>query len=163
MITQKELKEVLEYNPETGVFTRIKSSNNPVKIGSIAGTIDKNGYRRITLNGKRYLAHRLAYFYMTGNFPENQIDHINHIRNDNRWTNLRPATKSENQSNAKISKRNTTGYKGVSYDKRRNKYRAEICHNHNRIKLGSYTTAIEAHAAYISMAKKLNKEFACWK
>jgi len=100
---------------------------------------------------------------VTGNFPENQVDHINHIRDDNRWSNLRPATKLENQANAKISKRNTTGYKGVSYDKRRNKYRAEICHNHNRIKLGSYTTAPEAHNAYISMAKKLNKEFACWK
>ena len=86
MISQGELKEVLEYNPDTGVFIWRKPNGNRVKVGNVAGNKSVNGYIRIKIK-KEYLAHRLAYLYMIGNFPENDIDHINHIKDDNRWVN----------------------------------------------------------------------------
>ena len=165
MITQDELKEVLEYNPDTGLFVWLKANSNRIKIGSIAGCKhSKDGYISIMIRVNKilYKAHRLAHLYMTGNFPENNIDHINHIPYDNRWSNLRPATQSQNIANSEIHKDNATGYKGISYDKRRNKYRAEICHNGKRITLGCHNTPIQASLAYKNKAIELYGEYACF-
>ena len=165
MITQNELKEVLEYNPDTGVFTWKKVNSNRIKVGDVAGCKANNkGYISIMIriNKKLYSAHRLAHLYMTGNFPPIDIDHINHNPSDNRWCNLRAATKSQNLANVKMHKDNTTGYKGVSCDKRINKYKAEIRHNGKRITLGYFDTPIEAHAAYKKKAIEICGEFACF-
>ena len=160
MISQAQLKEVLEYNHDTGVFTWIKSNGNRrLKAGDVAGTKMKSGYIRITIKGKMYPAHRLAYLYMTGKFPENFIDHINHIKDDNIWTNLRDATNSQNQANRLKLNNNTSGYKGVCWDKERKKWGAQIMYMNKRIYLGRYTTLQEAAEAYKKKSIELFGEF----
>ena len=160
MISQGELKEVLEYNPDTGLFTWIKSNGLRVKVGSVAGTRDGNGYRRVTINRQRYMEHRLAYLYMTGNFPKNEIDHINHIQDDNRWVNLRAATASQNCGNVRKYKTNTSGYKGVYKQKRSDKWYSQISYNKKLIYIGTYSTPEEASEAYKKKSIELNGEFA---
>ena len=158
MLTIEQLKEVLEYNPDTGLFTWIKSTQQ-TKAGSVAGNKTNQGYIRISVKRKRYLAHRLAYLYMTGKFPENSIDHINHIRDDNRWTNLRAATNSQNQANRVKQKNNKAGYKGVCWHKSTKKWRAKIVHMNKSIYIGYYTTREEASEAYKKKAIELFGEF----
>ena len=160
MITQSELKEVLEYNPDTGVFTWKKTVSSRAKTGDVAGSKNNRRYINIRVNKKQYMAHRLAYFYMTGNFPENQIDHINHIRDDNRWSNLRDATHSQNQANQLKRKNNKSGYKGVAYYKRDKKWHARIMYMKKRIHLGCYNTPEEASEAYKKKAIELSGKFA---
>jgi hypothetical protein len=160
MITQSELKEVLEYNPDTGLFVWKKNSISK-KSGSIAGSKYKNGYIYIQINKKIYRAHRLAFLYMTGNFPENFIDHINHIRDDNRWTNLRDATLSQNQANRVNQKNNTSGYKGVSWNKQCKKWKAQISYMYKDIHIGLYTTPQEAAEAYKKKSIELFGKFSC--
>jgi hypothetical protein len=153
MITQSELKEVLDYNPDTGVFSWIKQN------GNVAGTKANGEYVRIQIKRKQYLAHRLAHLYMTGNFPKNDIDHINHIKDDNRWVNLRDATDSQNHANVKRHKKNTSGYKGVSWNKTNKKWRAKIEYMKKSMHLGYYTTPQEASEAYKKKAIELFGEF----
>ena len=160
MITQCELKEVLDYNPDTGVFTWKKNCRNRAVVGSVAGYKDNYGYICIKINRKTYKAHRLAYLYMTGNFPKNSIDHINHIKDDNRWANLRDATNSQNQSNKAKPKNNTSGYKGVTWNKRDENWRAKINCMNKTIHIGCYTTPQEASEAYKKKAIELSGEFA---
>ena len=160
MITQCELKELLDYNPDTGVFTWKKTVSNRTVVGSVAGNQDYNLYRRLTINGQRYMEHRLAYLYMTGNFPKNEMDHINHIPDDNRWANLRDATASQNCGNMRKYKTNTSGYKGVYKQKRTDKWYSQIKHNKKMIYIGTYSTPQEASEAYKKKAIELNGEFA---
>ena len=89
MITQKHLKEILDYNTETGIWTWRVNQARRIKIGQRAGTIISDGHRHIGISGKFYKAHRLAWLYMTGEFPKDEIDHINGVPDDNRWCNLR--------------------------------------------------------------------------
>ena len=117
ILTQERLKEVLNYDPETGVFVWVVKPSKSIKIGNVAGSDHTTGYRHIAINRKIIKSHRLAWLYMTGAFPPDQIDHINRIRNDNRFVNLRAVTRSENQHNSGKRKNNTAGYKGVSYRK----------------------------------------------
>ena len=111
-LTQERLKELLNYDASTGVFTR-KVSTNGAKAGDIAGRKTKGRYVEIRVDGGRYLAHRLAWLYMYGEFPSDDIDHINHIKTDNSLANLRVASKAENQKNRSLSIRNKTGVSGV--------------------------------------------------
>ena len=160
MITQSELKELLEYNPDTGLFIWLKSNGNRrLKAGDAAGAKMDAGYIRIQIKGKMYSAHRLAYLYMTGNFPENSIDHINHIRDDNRWVNLRDATHSQNKANQVKPKNNTSGYKGVSRNRVHKKWIAQIMYMNKSIYLGSYTTPQEASEAYNKKSIEIYGEF----
>ena len=103
-LTQEELKELLHYDPDTGVFTWKKGRQGRIKKGGIAGNEDQSGYCKIVVKGKRYGAHRLAFLYMEGYFPEHQVDHINRDRGDNRWVNLREATHTCNMRNCSRSK-----------------------------------------------------------
>lgn len=140
MIDQEKLKEYLAYNKETGLFTRkISVANNKAKKGSLCGFYDKKiKYITIKIESKNYLAHRLAWLYVYGEFPCNQIDHINHNKIDNRICNLRDVTNSENQKNTKLPKNNKTGHIGVYFDKQKNKYRSQINSNGVRYNLGTF-------------------------
>ena len=153
ILTQERLKELLNYDPETGVFVWIKKPANQINIGDAAGNLNLDGYRRICLGGAEFRAHRLAWLYMTGSFPPDEIDHINRDRADNRFANLRAATSSENKHNAGKRKRNICGYKGVSYDKHAKKWRAQIAFNRVLKHLGLFLTPEEASAAYLAAQK----------
>ncbi len=128
-ITQAKLKEVLKYNPNTGIFINKKDS--------CAGGVMNKGYIHIKISGKKYLAHRLAFLYMTNNIPE-FVDHINHDRRDNRWSNIRPATRDENSKNKTKCKNNTSGIMGVGWSKRSKKWQARINVDKKRIHLGYF-------------------------
>jgi HNH endonuclease len=113
LMTAERLRELLHYDPETGVFTWRKSASNRVAVGMVAGTLSKRGYVCIAVDGKTYKAHRLAFLWMTGCFPKRLVDHEDRNTSNNRWKNLRDATYSQNISNAKVYRTNTTGVKGV--------------------------------------------------
>ena len=144
-LTQNHLKSVLEYNHLTGIFKWKQRLSPIIKIGEAAGTIDCHGYIRIQLNKKKYKAHRLAFLYMNGFFPENEVDHINRIKTDNRWENLRNATRHENANNQENIKKSDNG---VSWCSKSQKWRAQRKgrSNENR-NLGYYKTHLAASYA----------------
>jgi hypothetical protein len=163
MITQQRLKELLDYNPDTGNFTyKTTGYRNRQKIGDVAGSKYNNGYIIIKIDQKRYAAHRLAFMYMTGSFPINSIDHVDRVRGYNAWINLREATTSENMQNRdSLSKNNISGYLGVSYNKsmKRLKRWSAIIRVENKQKyIGLFYTAKEASEAYIK-AKQIYHPF----
>lgn len=124
--TQQRLKELFDYSPETGLFTRLKTVNANAIAGNIAGYKGVQDYIHISIDGSTCLAHRLAWIYVHGKLPEGIIDHINGIRNDNRILNLREATDAENKRNARTPLRNTSGVKGVSWAKREKKWQVHM-------------------------------------
>ena len=146
MITQDELKKKLHYNLNTGIFTWLVANHNR-KIGDEAGTL-YNGYIRICINYKRYPAHHLVWLYIYGVFPIKQLDHINHNPSDNRIENLREASQKTNSQNASKSKKNTSGFKGVSWDKEKNKWRARIRINNKNVHLGYFVCLLDAARVY---------------
>ena len=152
MITQKELKELLHYDPETGVFMWVVLRQG-VRNGGVAGSMSY-GYIRIKVKGRSYQAHRLAWLSIHGKWPKEQIDHINHIRDDNRIENLREATNQENQRNASMKKNNKSGITGVYWYKRDNKWLAYIMTGGKLINLGYFTDKFEAICARKSAEKK---------
>lgn len=139
ILTQSRLKELLHYDPETGLFTRFS--------GKVAGAIRPDGYVRIMLARELYYAHRLAWLYMTGSLPPEQIDHINGNKTDNRLANLRAVTNFENQKNQRKPVSNTSGIIGVVWHKTKNKWNAQIKHKGRSIHLGYFTDIEEAAAA----------------
>lgn len=160
MITQQELKELLHYNPETGIFTRKTKVNRNKVIGSIAGTTDFHGYVAITIDGKKYKAHRLAWLYMYGKFPDNCIDHINNITTDNRIVNLRDATLSQNQCNKKINVNNSSGVKGVSWHKKMKKWRVRLYVNQKETNFGFFDDLELAQLVAEEARVKYHKQYA---
>jgi len=158
-LTQKDLKNALHYDPDTGFFTW-RMSKRGVIYGSVAGSLTDRGYVRITLDGKTYKAHRLAWLYMSGAWPVDQIDHIDAVRTNNKWENLRSATNQENHSNSPKRKNNKSGYKGVSWSRRDQNWFSTIMVNYKSIYLGSYASAEEAHAAYTEASAKYFGKFA---
>lgn len=125
--------------------------------GTIAGYIGTLGYVNIVLEGVSYKAHLLAFLYMKGKWPEVVPDHENRVRSDNRWLNLREATRSQNRANAKKRTDNTTGYTGVT--RFRNKFQAVVSFNKKKYHLGTFDSVLEAHEAYKLKAKELFGEF----
>lgn len=109
-----ELREILDYNPETGIF-KWKICTGSAYPGKEAGCLSDDGYVRIRVHKVLYLASRLAWLYMTGDWPTDQIDHINLVKNDNRWTNLREATASQNTIHRRIQSNNSNGIDDVHY------------------------------------------------
>lgn len=159
MLTKERLDEVLDYNPETGLFTwRIQASSRAL-IGTTAGTPNAYGHRQIRVDGRLYYEHRLAFLAMTGAFPPFQVDHINGVRSDNRWSNLRFATHAENRRNVGISKYNTSGVTGVCRDKASGKWWAGICDGGKTIHLGLFTEFKDAVAARRAAEVKYFGEF----
>lgn len=135
-LSLERLKESLHYNPSTGLFVWKISPCNSIKIGDIAGYKRKDDYIVLRLDKKRYLAHRVAWFYVYGVFPDNCLDHINQNPSDNRIDNLREVTFLENCRNKRKGRRNSTGCLGVSYSKKNKKYQSSIRFNQKHIWLG---------------------------
>jgi hypothetical protein len=165
------VQSILDYEPGTGDFRwrsrpreQFKSWHeycrwNTRYAGTLAGSLNGDGYRCIMIDGRDYKAHRIACLYVSGEWPVAQIDHVNERKADNRFVNLRKATASENKRNSKRHVDNTSGFKGVGWHKQRGKWRAQImlcgcCHH-----LGYFVTPEAAHAAYCEASARLHGEF----
>jgi hypothetical protein len=155
MLTQAELKSILHYNPETGIFTWLKNHAHIPAIGKIAGHLNKRGYIAIKVQPNLYSGHRLAWLYMTGSWPKKLLDHINGIKNDNRWCNLREVTQSQNKQNMYRKPANAKkGLLGVCF--KNNGWEASIKVDYKSIYIGRFKTEIEAHNAYLEMKRKIH-------
>lgn len=164
MLTAERLREVLNYDPETGVFTWKERLSNRIHVGDVVGwKNNKENDKSIetSIEGRRYPLHRLAWLYVYGEWPADLIDHINGNARDNRIANLRPASKLENNWNTKKSKRNTSGYKGVSFNKAMGRWVASIRTVDGQLTLGYFEDREKAHAEYVRVAKIYRGEFAC--
>lgn len=137
-LTQQRLKELLTYDPETGIFTWNVCRPVKIKPGDVAGSLDPGGYIRIRADDKSYMAHRLAYFYMKGVWPIGALDHKDRIRRNNAWSNIREATYEENSRNIGMRKDNASGYRGVHWSKRHSKWHAHIGLSGKKRCLGFY-------------------------
>jgi hypothetical protein len=159
-LTQSRLKEVLSYDPEAGEFRWLVCTSNRAPAGSLAGSVSSAlGYRLIGVDGVRYFAHRLAWLYMTGSFPAEQIDHANADRSDNRWANLRAASKADNMRNIGMRSDNGSGHTGVGWHAQTGKWRAYIAQDGRTIHLGLFDTKDAALAARNEAAAKAYGEF----
>jgi hypothetical protein len=156
-LTAERLRALLSYDPDTGIFTWIKSRRGH-RAGRVAGSRMLIGYRAIGIDGVKYYAHRLAVLHQTGRWHEAQVDHINGDRVDNRWCNLRGATNSQNAANTPPRSNNTLGLKGVSRNGKG--WRARIVQSGREIHLGTFASPEEASAAYAGAAAELHGGFA---
>jgi len=158
-ISYKDLIRILHYDPDTGIF-RWAMPRPKVRVGEEAGYIHRKGYRCIELFGKHYAAHRLAWFYVTEQWPNALIDHKDCNRSNNAFANLRQATNGQNRANSKHNNKN--GYKGVTHHAwlKEKPYQAQITFQKKVIYLGCYATPEEAHAAYKKAALDLHGEYA---
>lgn len=157
-ITRESMAKLISYNPKTGKFVwgrRESESFNKTHAGKVAGYIDWDGYRVITMDRGIYMAHRLAFLWMTGAFPSGQVDHINHIRDDNRWQNLRVVSHKENARNAALPRDNKSGVCGVGWHLETGKWRAYITENRKQIYLGLHEDFFEAVCARKSAENRL--------
>ena len=157
MLEHKDLLDLINYDEYTGIFTW-KKARRGVVTGKILGCDNGFGYLRITVLGRSYYAHRLAWFYIHGDFPKNEIDHINGVKNDNRIANLRDVPNQVNAQNKLFAKSNSKSQiLGVSWHKKANKWQADICIYKNKEYLGLFDSAEDAHKAYIN--KKLTIKY----
>lgn len=151
------LDEVLKYNAETGDLIWLIRPRHDIPVGSVAGTLDSRGYIQICYKGRFYRAHRIAWYLQTGLWPEQEIDHKNGVRNDNRWCNLRLCTSSENKHNIGGARINSSsGVLGAAWDKQTGKYLSSIQINGKRVHLGRFNTAEEAGRAYLEAKNKFH-------
>jgi len=140
------LRSMLHYDPETGIFTWRSKPSKQIKIGDVAGCLGDHGYILIRLRGVLYRAHRLAWFYVYGEWPTEEVDHINGKPSDNRLCNLREATRKQNMENRGLNANNSTGFRGVTFTKRLNKFKATLRNHWKTHNLGHFETAEEAAA-----------------
>ena len=153
-LTSKRVRELLNYDKDTGIFTwKVSRRNQFTKPGMLAGFKDTSGYMGIEIDGKRYLSHRLAWFYLYDKWPDDEIDHINRVRDDNKIKNLRIVTHYENTKNKGNYKNNTTGFKGVTI--KNNRFTAQITFKGKCRHIGCFETAEQASEAYQNELKKL--------
>lgn len=164
MITRERLMELLDYDPETGIFVWRVARNSRTRAGSIAGAVatHSTGYqcRRIGIDGRSYLAHRLAWLYLHGRWPVDQIDHIDNDSLNNRIANLREARHAENMRNRGAQANNVSGLKGVSWDKKSRKWYAAIKCNGRMQSIGRFERIEDAASAYEATARRIHGEFA---
>ena len=160
-LTQKLLKTLVHYDPDTGVWKRNKKYDSygrkNISYSKIAGYVEPSGYKRIWIGNKPYSSSRLAWLYVEGYWPEHQIDHINRIKDDDRWRNLRHVTPQCNIRNRGINKNSSTGISGVYWNKRRNKFRAHI-KNYKNFHLGYYKNFYNAVCARLAAEQCLGWE-----
>ena len=157
----ENIKEYISYNSVTGDLTWIKRPSNRAQVGTIAGNANStNGYTVIEFKHVPYKAHRVAWFLKTGEQPPDEIDHRDGDGLNNAWGNLRDATHNQNQHNKGKQHGNSSGYKGVTYVKTADKWRARIMLNNKSIHLGYFDAPELAHEAYCKAADEYHKEFA---
>lgn len=155
-LTQDYLKKILDYDPASGVFVW-KRANKVRKAGDVAGGKMPSGYARVKIGRCHYLAHRLAWLWVHGKWPANDIDHIDHNPSNNRIKNLRDVSKSENAQNQIHAKADgSSGFLGVSYRKDRGKYKATIIVRGRQKCLGHFAIAQDAHAAYVAAKRVMH-------
>ena len=156
ILTQKYLREILDYDPESGLF-RWSKRRPKIVLGTVAGTLTAKGAVRILIHGRGYYAHRLVWLYVHGRWPPQQIDHIDLDRSNNRLDNLREASNGQNCAHRRPF--GASGLKGASRAKS-GKWRATMTVNKKAVYLGEFLTAEEAHAAYAKAAKLAHGPFA---
>jgi len=156
-ISRDKVLEYLSFDESTGRF-HLRRKTNRWPAGWAIGTTDTRGHLQIAIEGKLYLAHRLAWLVTHGYWPEAGIDHIDGDKQNNRTNNLRLCNQSQNCANSKMPKTNTVGLKGVT--RHGTRFRAQICVNRKKMHIGVYATAEEAHDAYVRTAKEFFGEFA---
>lgn len=148
------MKSLLAYSPETGEFKWLVCRSRKSQVGSVAGNLNQKGYVIIGISGRTYQAHRLAFLFMEGFFPESQVDHIDGNRSNNRFSNLRKCSPKENNENRKIPCNNTSGYLGVSKSGRG--WRARIKHDRIYLNLGTFDSKEEAYQAYLKKKSEIH-------
>jgi len=148
-LTQERLKEILHYDPLTGIFTWLVANSNRININDVAGSL-KDGYIRIKIDNEQYYAHRLAWLYVYGYFPEHQIDHKNGIENQNWISNLKEATPTCQNQNRKVGTNNSSGFIGVGWNKDRKKWRSRIDIHGKQILIGIYNDPVSAALARVA-------------
>jgi hypothetical protein len=159
-LTADRLRQLLDYDPETGVFTwRVNGRKNPHE-GKVAGVINASGGRVIRVDFRMYHAARLAWLHVYGEWPEGFVDHINRDRSDDSLRNLREADRGQNTWNSKRNSRNTSGHKGVHFSKVQGRWRALIGHRGKMHYLGSFEKIEEAIAARATAVQRLHGSFA---
>jgi hypothetical protein len=160
-LTKDRLREVLSYNPDTGVWIWIKKTSKKILIGDIAGNVKDGKYRQIKIDGFLYYAHVLAWLYMTGEWPKGEIDHKdnNGSKDDNRWCNLREATSSQNKFNTEKHRNNTSGMKNLSWDKSRCKWVVSFSIKGKQSFRKRYNNKEDAINAIYEVAEKLHGQF----
>jgi hypothetical protein len=155
-LSATRVRELLDYDPETGHFYW-RVSRGRVSRGSLAGGVHIDGYVLITLDGRIYRSHRLAWLYTHGAWPNGEIDHINGDRTDNRVINLRDTTRAENSQNQRHSRKGSkAGLIGVSWQKITRRWQARIFVSGKNKHLGYFDTPEAAHAAYINAKTELH-------
>jgi hypothetical protein len=166
-LTAEKLRDCLSYDPETGVFVRLTCKQQPGLVGKIAGSFAGNrGYTQISVGGRLYKAHRLAWLYVYGAWPQGDLDHANGNRADNRIANLREATRSQNNHNGPTRANNKHGVKGVVHIAHvrgfplAKPWRARLTVGRRQIHLGYFETPKAAQAAYAAAAAKHFGDFA---
>lgn len=159
-LTHERLKEVLDYDPETGLMRWKTRLSGCIKVGAVAGCHpknDKNDYVLIRIDGHLYWGHRIIWFWMKSEWPDDQIDHEDRVKHNNKWDNLRPASNVKNSFNKVAHRDSTTKYKGVT--KNGTGFKAFISIKGIGYNLGTYETLAEAAAAYEAGARILHADF----
>ena len=159
MLTAERVRELLDYDPETGVFTW-KVSRGRAPKGAMAGKNDPRGYLMIRVDRRGCWAHRLAYLYMTGAMPAADVDHINRDKSDNRWANLRAASRSDNLANASQRPGSASGYRGVTWDRNGNCWSVRIFARGKRVHVGQFRDKVDAAKAHARAMIELFGDFA---
>ena len=157
-LTQQRLHSLIRYDPQTGLMYWRETRRGVV--AGLAGHRDGRGYLSIVIDRQRHYVHRLAFLYTLGYLPTEQVDHVDRDKSNNRWSNLREATCTQNRTNTGLKSSNTSGYIGVTWSKQHRRWQARIRAGGRRIYLGSFRTAEAASAARERAAKEFHKEFA---
>jgi len=151
------LRQLLDYDPETGIFRWKQFRRWSAKEGDFAGYINKRGYHKISVDGVDYSAHRIAWKIFYNEEPSDIIDHVDRNKQNNKIENLRLATNQQNCMNVEVKKNNTSGVKGVYFNKKQQKWVARIGFNYNKINLGSFEKIEDAARAYKNAEKKYHQ------
>lgn len=158
-LTQKRLREVLKYCPATGLFSWLIDVSSTGRMGEVAGCKTRAGYIVIRIDGKLHLAHRLAYLYIYGVWPDRLVDHKNGVKSDNRLDNIRGASRSQNGQNTRSAwgHNKASGFLGVHWSEQCGAWRAKVNHQGRQYHAGTFDTPEEAHEAYVAKKRQLHE------